>query len=275
MTTEDRNWPPAFDPFTPRGVAAFAGASWGRLALAQLLVASLAAASVVWFLHADWFPVVKSALQQLPPQGQISHERLDWQGEPSVQLAQNPFLGIAVDLYHSGRLGREAHLQIEFGVEDLRVYSLLGYEIIFYPEGWTIPFNQTELEPWWGAWQPAFLAGAAAVVVPGLMLSWLLLATVYCAPVKLISFLENRDLNWGESWRLAGAAMMPGALFMTACIIAYSLNFMDLIGLGVMLALHFAIAWVYLFIAPLFCPRPPEVKKAGKNPFAAPKVEDQ
>ena len=43
------------------------------------------------------------------------------------------------------------------------------------------------------------------------MLSWTLLATVYCVPVRVFSFLENRDLEWGQSWLLAGAAMMPGA----------------------------------------------------------------
>ena len=41
----------AWEPFTPRGVAAFAGAGLGRLWLVQFVVAMLAAAAVVWFVH--------------------------------------------------------------------------------------------------------------------------------------------------------------------------------------------------------------------------------
>ena len=48
------------------GVAAFARARWWRLGVAQLVVALLAASTVVWFLEQCWFPVVRSAIEQLP-----------------------------------------------------------------------------------------------------------------------------------------------------------------------------------------------------------------
>ena len=48
----------AWEPLTPRGVAAFARASWGRLWLAQLIVALLAGAVTTWFLYEEWLPVV-------------------------------------------------------------------------------------------------------------------------------------------------------------------------------------------------------------------------
>jgi len=270
MSGTAQTWRSAWEPLTPRGVAAFAGASVGRLLLVQLLVAALAAASVVWFLETAWFPVVRSAIHQLPAQGEITGGRLNWSGENSVQLAENRFLGVAVDLFHSGQLGREAHLQVEFGQEDLRIYSLPGYEVMEYPPDWTLPFNQAELEPWWGAWQPALLAGAAAMTALGLMLAWTLLAAIYCAPVRIVSFLENRDLSWTQSWRLAGAAMLPGALFLTAGVVCYTLGWMDLIRLGGMFALHFIIGWIYLFISPLFCPPRLEARALPANPFAAP-----
>jgi hypothetical protein len=253
-------------------VAAFAGGSLGRLLAAQFIVALLVAATVVWFLRAAWFPVVRTAIEALPEQGAISKGQLDWDDESPVQLAENHFLGVAVDLYHSGRLGRAAHLQVEFGREDFRVYSLPGYEVFDYPPGLELSFNRPELEPWWGAWQPWIEVGAAAAMVLGLMALWQMLATLYFIPVRVIGFLEGRDLNWRQSWRLSGAAMLPGALFFGAGIAAYGSKALDLIELGAICGLQFVIGWIYLLASPLFCPRASAAaKKAKSNPFAASK----
>jgi len=61
--------PFAWQPITPRGVAAFARASWGRVLLVQFLCALAAATAVVWFLETAWFPAVTEAIRQLPPPG--------------------------------------------------------------------------------------------------------------------------------------------------------------------------------------------------------------
>lgn len=272
MSTDEPIWRTAWEPLTPRGVAAFAGSSLGRLLAVQFLVALLASGSVAWFLETGWYPVVWDAIHNLPHDGDnILNGKLEWSGEsPQQQLAQNRFLGLAVDLYHSGELGREAHLQVEFGREDFRIYSLLGYTVIDYPPDWNSAFNRTGLEPWWGAWSPWIMISTCLVVMVALMLSWTLLATVYCVPVRVFSFLENRDLEWGQSWLLAGAAMMPGALFLTAGIAAYTLGWLDLIRLGGIFGLHFVVGWIYLIISPFFCPLHSAVKKASANPFAAP-----
>ncbi|MDB6068621.1 MAG: hypothetical protein JWR26_4829 [Pedosphaera sp.] len=271
MSTPVQSWPSAWEPLTPRGVAAFAGASLGRLLLVQCIVALLAAGAVVWVLERAWFPAVRAAIHQLPEEGSVSGGQLGWAGESPVQLSGNHFLGLAVDLNHSGRLGREAQLQLEFGRKNLRVFSLLGYVVIDYPLDWRIAFNRTELDPWWGAWEPGILAGAAGITFLVLMLSWTVLATLYCIPVRLVTFYENRDLNWRQSWRLAGAALMPGALFLIVGIVCYGLGWMDLIQLGAVHALHFVIGWIYLLISPLFLSRHPDMGVTKSNPFAAAK----
>ena len=61
----------AWEPFTPRGVAAFASAGLGRLLLVQFIVALLAAAAVVWFMDKGCFPVMGAAVQKLPATGEI------------------------------------------------------------------------------------------------------------------------------------------------------------------------------------------------------------
>ncbi len=249
-------------------------ASLGRLWLVQLMVAAVAAGVVVWFLHVDWFPVVREAIRQMPGEGEIRKEQLEWPGAKSVLLARNRFLGLSVDLNHSGQIAREAQLQIEFGRKDVRIFSMLGYSVVEYPAGWRMAFNRTELEPWWGAWEPGILAGAAAGTIVGLWLIWQLLATVYCLPVKLITFLENRDLGLGQSWRMAGAALMPGALFFTFGIYAYGLNLVDWMHLGMLGAVHLVIGWIYLVISPWFLPRSRDVAKTKGNPFAEKRKEE-
>ena len=99
------------------------------------------------------------------------------------------------------------------------------------------------------------------------MVTWACLATVCFLPVWLVGFFANRDLSLRGSWRLAGAALMPGALFMCAVVFLYGCCVMDLVGLAVAGALHLVISWVYLIISPLCLPRHPEAV-AKANPFA-------
>lgn len=258
----------AWEPLTPRGVVTFTRASLGRLWVAQLIAALLAAVGVVWFLQIAWFPVVQETIQQLPREGEISRGQLVWRGDTPARLAANRFLSLAVDLWHEGDLGNESHLSIEFGRTNLRLRSILGYTEVAYPRAWAIEFNEPKLEPWWGAWQPGILAGVAALTVIGLFATWTVLATLYFLPTWLLAFFANRDLNGRGSWRLAAAGLMPGALFMTLTIAAYGLGLLDLVYLGWCFSFHFLIGWIYLLVCVLLLPRHPEVAALRKNPFA-------
>jgi hypothetical protein len=184
-----------------------------------------------------------------------------------VRLAENHFLALAVDLSHSGAIRSPAHLQVEFGRNDLEIISIGGYLRIPYRQDWRVMFNRTELEPWWGAWRPPLTAGAAVVAVVGLMVCWGVLATVYCLPAWLAGLMAHRQLSLAGSWRLAGAALMPGALLLTAAILAYGLGALDLIQLGGAAAGHIVLGWVYLIASLLSLPRRPLM---AANPFQQP-----
>jgi uncharacterized membrane protein YgdD (TMEM256/DUF423 family) len=67
------------------------------------------------------------------------------------------------------------------------------------------------------------------------------------------------------SWRLAGAALMPGALLLSASLVAYGLSLCDLVQLCFAFGMHFVIGWVYLFVSPLFLNRALTADK--NNPF--------
>jgi hypothetical protein len=257
----------AWQPLTARGVAAFARASLARLLLVQLIVALLAAGTVVWFLQSCWFPTIGEAIRKLPAQGELRAGTLDWTGPSPTSLAEGRFLAIAVDLDHTGEARSPAQVQVEFGRADFKVCSLFGCGRGAYPHSGTLAFNRTVLWPWWGAWAPAILAIVAGSVVAGLMMIWACLATLYCLPVWLIAFFANRDCGLGGSWCLAGAALMPGALLMCAALCMYGWGALDLLRLAVTGGVHLAMAWVYLFISPFCLPRRPAAALEG-NPFA-------
>jgi hypothetical protein len=260
----------AWEPLTPRGVAAFARASLGRLLLVEFVVAVLAAAVVIWFLHEVWFPTVRDAIRQMPAQGEIQQGKLAWRGDSPVHLAGDRFLAIVVDLNHEAEVGREADVSIELGQRDWRIFSLLGFTAVNYPANGVMAFNQAELEPWWGAWEPVILAGAGTLGVLGLMASWALLAALYSPVAMLTAFFANRDLSWAGSWRLAAAALMPGALVLTAAIFFYGVGVLDFVRLGICVGMHFVIGWIYLLASPLFLPQHPAVTVIKGNPFSTP-----
>lgn len=267
----------AWCPLTPRGVAAFASARLGRLWLVQFLFALLAAITFGWFTHTAWLPVIREAIGQLPDGAQIQGGVLQWPGESPVLLAENRFLGLTVDLNHTGETVSAAPLEVEFGRHDWQVSSLFGVLHLpglldtSYPPGYTIAFSHAELSPWWGAREPFLIAFAMAGMIVCLMVTWTVLATVYFPLVWLGGFFANRQLNWAGSWRLAGAALMPGALAMSAAIMLYGLQVLDLFRFGLAVVLHFVVGWVFLFVSPGFLPHQAGTPPAGGNPFAASK----
>ena len=270
MTASDEINRRAWQPFTPRGVAQFAHAPLRRLLVMQLIFALLAAATVGWFLDRAWFSTIRAAVRQLPPTGEIKSRRLDWPaGSPQV-LATGPFLALVVDLSHSGQSRPPADVVVEFGRDNIRVFSLLGYLEFAYPDGWIIAFNQHELRPWWGAWEPPLLWMTAGASLVAIMLNWAVLAAVYSGLLWLVGFIANRELNLWSNWKLSGAALMPGALLMTLGIILYGLGVLGLVRFLVVAGVHFVVGWAYAIAGVLVTPRTQAATFAKGNPFRVP-----
>jgi hypothetical protein len=263
----------AWQPLTPRGVAAFARVPLRRLWLVQFIFALLAAAVVVWFVRTAWFPTVREAIGQLPEQGEIRDGKLDWPGDSPQLLAEGHFLAFTVDVNHGGQARSPAHIQIEFGRESFYVLSLLGYREWAYPKDRIIAFNREELGPKWGAWAPPVLWITVGAVIVGLMAVWTLLATIYSVPVWLAGYFTNRDLNLAGSWKLAGAALMPGALLLVTTILFYGWGTLDLVQLTAAGGAHLIIGWIYLFGSALFAPKLSSTTADKDNPFAPPASE--
>jgi hypothetical protein len=269
MDTDEKPKPSLWQPLTFGGVAAYAQASFIRVFVLALVFALIAAASVVWFFHSAWEPVLREAIAQLPNEGAIQGGRLEWKGPTPVRLAGGAFLSIVVDATGSGEAGSSADFQIEFSPTRFWLCSLVPCLGFKYPKNGFIALSRQELEPWWGAWQPVILAGMGAAVMTGLLAVWAFLAAVYTVPARVIAYLADRPLSPFAAWRLAVAALMPGSLFMSAAITAYGINQLTLIQLLFMSLLHLAIGWLYVLGSPLRLPRrtgspaPP----GAKNPF--------
>jgi hypothetical protein len=262
--------PFAWQPLTPRGVAAFAFATWTRLLVVQTAFALLTALAVGWFLAVAWFPTVREAIHRLPDQGVVRAGELKSPRASPEPLAQSGFLSFAVNLENQPSASPMADLQLEFQRHFVEVRSLLGALLLRYPKGYEVQFNRPELAPWWGAWQPILVVMAGLAVVAGLLLLWALLAALYAPVSWLVGFFADRAVSLAGSWRLAAAALLPGALVMVVAIFAYGLEVLQLLHFLILTAFHVIIPWVYLMASPLALPPVAKGPRRGANPFAAP-----
>jgi len=262
---------PPWQPITFGGVASFARASFGRLLIVQFIVALLVAGSTTCFLAAAWFPVVEKAITRLPEKGAIRRGELDWTGPSPCPLAEATFLSIVVDVANSQPTGQSADVQLELRQSGFKIRSLLGTLTLPYPKDRTIALNRAEVESRWGAWRPFLLASIGVGSVISVMTIWLVLATCYSLPLRLLTFYSDREISWLGCWRMAGAAQMPGALLISGAILLYGFNRLNLIGLLVAWLLHVVIAWIYLGIAPTRLSRLHGANRRRDNPFGGAK----
>ena len=257
---------PAWEPLTPRGVAAFARASFERLFIMQGVFALFAAAAVTWLLADGVFPVIDETIRQLPDMGAIHGGKLDWRDDSPVPLAEGKILSVSVDLEHGGKLRSPADFQFEFGRDTVEIVSLFGTADLDYPNGYYVAANQREARPAWGAWAPNLLGLAAIGTFFGVLAIWFVLASVYFLPVWLVGFFANRDLGFCASWKLAAAALMPGATILSVALVLYDYGAIDLVQTCFAFGMHLVIGWIYLFVSPMFLERGAPSER--KNPFA-------
>jgi hypothetical protein len=266
--TTDKPITPAFawQPLTPRGVAAFSRGSFTRLALVQSAAAGLVAIAVLWFLSVQWFPVVTEAIHELPPGSVIRGGRLTTSNAMPTVLAGNRTLEIVFDPLDAGGLGGSADVSVVLAGNQLRVASLAGHAALPYLRGYRIDLDRNELDPWWGAWRKAVAALAVVATILALLALWWALGTVASPLVWILAFFADKQLSLFASWRLACAALMPGALLLATGLALYGLGAIDLLRLGLFVALHFVCGLAFLCTSPFFIPPVPGTTRA-KNPF--------
>ena len=263
--------PLAWQPITPRGVAAFAHAKWSRLLVISALMALLAAGAITWFIGSAWAPVVAAAIENLPDTGQIEHAQLVSPRASPEPLATNPFLGIGVDIQARSNANAGTDTYVKFQRTEVLLCSFLGCATVYYPRGWSIQFNRPQLVPWWGAWKTMLLTlifvGAALV----LFLVWLALGLLYTPVAWLTALIRKRKLTGHQAWRLATASNLPGASLFTLALLLYFLGPLGLAPFCFLALAHVVPAWIYVILCPAYVPDAPKQPITTAATFPPPK----
>ena len=255
----------AYQPFTVGGVASFAVASLWRLLGVQFIFALFVAGVFVWFVNSAWIPVIDESIEQMPQSGDISLGSLNWPVGESLHVegpaGGEPFMRLDVEPRGITNVIESVDLVLAFESKRLFVGSSLGLGLIVlpYPLNLKIPFNKSDLKPWWGAWSHLILLSLGFLVTILLIVSWSFLGCLYMLPVKIFSV--NR-LSFRGAWQLASAAHIPGALLMSVGILMYGIKQIELVGFAFVWVIHLMLPWFYLFFSPFFTPKP--IKKVRK-----------
>lgn len=256
--------PVAWQFFTPRGIAAFAPATFGRLFIFQVLVALICGGAIVWFLYHAWCPAIRESIRNLAGEGAIRADVLEVPGFSMQRLVTNRFLTLAMDLETERRHTYSADVFVVLRRAHIEVCSLVGCAMLKYPVR-EAPFTRLELEADWGAWEPFLLGIAGAAAAFAVLFSWWLLATACFLFVRTLAFFSDRALTLGGSWRLCGAALLAGAMLLALGMVGYGTGVIDLITLALVAALHFVVPWILIVFATLALP--PVSAKSPSNPF--------
>lgn len=260
----------AWHPFTGHGVAAFAFTGFFRLFSFQMTAALGIAGVVVWALHQTWFPVIHRALPQLPEAAAISSGSLSWPGYQPQRLAQNPWLDIVVSPNPnllSPALGQTADLQLEFLPTRFRIDGVLGQFSRPYPPIAQIDLGRLSAIAAWEAWRLTTSVFIGCSVALGLPLAWWFLSSIYCIPSWILARSLSRPVGIAAVWRMAGAALLVGALLSTASIAAYAIGMVRLPGFLLSQILHIPVGLIWLGWGILRLPSGSRPRKTDANPF--------
>jgi len=260
----------AWLPVTPRGVAAFARATLGRLLLVEAIVAALAGGVISTFVGSCWFPVVREALGGMPEQAGIVNASLQWPTNVPARLAENRFLAVKVAPGSQPAPGTVADIEVTLRPDHFTLGAAGWITRVPYATRRSVSLAPEETLPWWGAWELPLLVLVGAGVALALMVAWQVMAWFYTPLARFFAFYSHRTLGWYAGWKLCVAALLPASGVALAGLVSYGWLGADPIQLGLFYLLHFIGGAAYVAVCPLFLPRDRAAEPA--NPFAPPEA---
>ncbi len=253
-------------PFTPGGAAGAAAAPRWQLRTALGMTAALAVGVWLSFLAQSWEPVIVEAIDHLDDGGVIRNGVLHPGGAVSdVTLASNRHLAIALRWNVAAPNDQASDVRIYLEIDRANICSVFGCIPISYLRWGDGPVGRTETGAWWRAWRPTFYVAAGLSYAFFLVVSWWLLVVVYAWGIRFLAFYLDREVDFAGAARVAQAALIPGALWLTAALHFHTRGWLDLIGLMIVFVMHLPVGWLY---AGLACRKlPPRADVVPANPF--------
>lgn len=251
---------------TPGGVASYANAPLGQLISTQGAVAFLLWLTSMFYLSQSWAPAIDSTIEQIPLGARIHEGRLLIPSREPVIFSDNRLVGIV--WAKEGAPGPTSDIEIRLMPDECRIATMIGYLPLPYPPYDSQPIEKDTLSPRWGAWRPAIIPLVAGAFTLFIWASWVVLAAIYAWPIRVAIFFRDKLTSRLGSWKLCSAALMPGALLLTAAILFYTLGRIPIAGLIIAFASHFVLGWIFVFSGAVALPLIPEAERMRGNPFS-------
>jgi hypothetical protein len=254
-------------PTTFRGVASLARAPGWWLFFWHVATAAVSAAVVVWALDTTWGRALIHAAASLPDHGAVRNGILDWRAPSPAHLHQGSSLGIVIDPQGRRDTGLSADVTLCLEARGFAVKSLFGWIEGPYPPGADIPLSRLEVSGLIAAWRTPVLVALGVLIFAGLWTTWAAMATIYAAIIWVLTCVAGRTLPFRVAWRLAGAALVPAALIMSAAVALYATRQLGFPGLLLAVPGHILAGWLFCaggWSKAIERPEP-------KNPFVEPR----
>lgn len=250
-------------PTTFGGVATLACVSSKWLFLWQAITAVAIGAAITLALVLTWARDLELALADLGTAGEIRDGRFQPVKPESHLLRSSSFLGVAIVGDPTDEPISSADVNLWIEPDGWSVHSLFGRLDGPYPAQLRATLDRVEMAGLWSAWKSPILLTLGTVTAIGLLVSWTVLATFYAPVLRLLAAFLMRAAGLEVCWKLAGASLLPGALLMTGAIGLYATHQLALIGLLLVLPIHFVVGWIYCLGGLWRLPR----IETGSNPF--------
>jgi len=253
-------------PFTPKGVAGAARAPRWQLWLVLGATAALTLTTLLNFLARCWEPVVVEAIDRLDDGSVIRNGVLFPGGAATdVTLARNRHLAVALNWDPEAPRDQGSDVRLYLEIDRALVCTIFGCLPVSYHRFGDTPVGRTETGAWWRAWRPIFYSGAGLGFALYLILSWWVLVVVHAWAIRLFAFYLDRQADFSGAARVAQAALVPGALWLTTALFFHAHDWLDLVGLLIVFVMHLPVGWLYAGLACRHLPARPDAPPV--NPF--------
>ncbi len=261
-------------PLTLGGVAAFATGGWFHFLVLQLAMVLVAAGVGFAFFVTACFPVLDSAVAQLPEEAGFRDRKLVWSGEPAVVLGETGLIALGVNAVEAKSPGTTSDLEVLFAPDGVQLTSWFGHWFVPYWAGWKVELTQKTAGAWWAAWRRVVALVFGLVVGVGVVAGVGFSALCLGVPVWLLGRSLSRQLPFSGAWRMAVASFCPAGLIVLVAVLLYETGRMGFLSLLVAVVFHFLALGFYLFLSPWYLPKVVETPGGG-NPFESEETEGE